>query len=104
MEDDFSVRSAEPTSGDTDRVWRCTHSGWFLACPVYIADADTKTPCILPRHVPAAWLDVNVWIQQYIVNWIMCFICPEAVGFMIYLCRDLDVPLDVRVKNTSIQS
>lgn len=37
-----------------------THKGWFLLCPIYIADLDTDAPFIHPRHWSLmAWMLVN---------------------------------------------
>ncbi|WP_374342606.1 hypothetical protein [Azonexus sp.] len=38
-----------------------THKGWFLLCPIYLADVESDGPQIEPRrYVPAWWLNANI--------------------------------------------
>ncbi|WP_157686125.1 hypothetical protein [Neisseria flavescens] len=35
-----------------------THKGWFLFCPIWIADWESETPAVAPRYKlePLFWL------------------------------------------------
>jgi hypothetical protein len=77
--------------------YNATHIGWFLFCPVYIAEIETAAPTPIPRFVPGWWLDFNLWMNDGI-QWCIWFFAPHAVGFIFYGVKELSIPKTVRVR------
>ena len=46
-----------------------THKGWFLFCPIWIADWDSEVPVVAPRYTlePLFWL-ADQFFLLYVVH------------------------------------
>lgn len=68
--------------------------GWFLMCPVYIAEFDTEAPHLMARWwVPDFWFTLNEWLAQGI-NLLGQLLFPYHYepGFRITSTGPLDPP------------
>lgn len=78
-------------------TWTVTHTGWFLLCPLWLADIDTDAPVPIPRHVPDWWFDFNLWLNNG-VQWLISLHDPDATGFLLNFVKRLPSPFEIPVE------
>lgn len=86
------------TEKATHHEWVVTHTGWMLLSPVYIQFLDGGGCVPIARGVPHWWLDVNLWIQDWVVNLLLSIFAPEAMGYSFHHVRELVEPFTIRIK------
>lgn len=80
--------------------WTATHSGWLLLAPILLAEIHTDAPVPIPRWRLEWWFELNLWFNDYVINWIVGMIDPDAVGYLFWGVRQLNRPRVLQVPNT----
>lgn len=76
-------------------TWTVTHKGWFLLCPVYLADVDSDAIVPIPRsRWLNGWLELMFHIQAGING--VIYLCghEEACGFLFYAVKPV-IPFEI---------
>ena len=78
-------------------IWTVTHQGWFLLCPVWLADveSDAIVPIPLFRWL-GLWLDLMFIIQTAIND--VFYLCgrEDSCGFLFYAVKPVN-PFEIEV-------
>jgi len=76
------------SSDKTLKKYVVTHSGWFLLCPVWLADFDK--PDIVPIPKGRMWwlFDLMTALQQGL-NFIIGLFKPDSCGFVFHRVQEV---------------
>lgn len=60
-----------------DQVPKFTHKGWFMLCPIKVAQPESHAPCVAARWlVLEPWFTVNEAAQSLMI-WVLTMIDPD---------------------------
>lgn len=78
-------------------TWKATHLGWFLFCPIYVAEWNTQAPVPIPRSNRLDWwLELNFAVCNFVI-WLISFIAPDVGSYPFLFVRELDEPFEITV-------
>lgn len=65
---------------------------------MFLANLEDDAPVPIPRWGLWKWYELNMWINDNVVNWLISLIDDSAVGYMFWGVRKMGQPRIIRVK------